>query len=69
MAAQWSRAEQKLSKRPVDESLERTRATASGVKARNSGETPERCWTVAGSENRSPTSSMMYDTAQPGSME
>eukprot|EP00965_Chrysotila_dentata_P156787 5180275-Pleurochrysis_carterae.AAC.1 len=69
MAARWSRAEQKLSKRPVDKSLERTRATASGVKARKSGEMPETCWTVAGSEDRSPISSMMYDTAHPGSKE
>eukprot|EP00965_Chrysotila_dentata_P057859 1918133-Pleurochrysis_carterae.AAC.1 len=28
-AARWSRAEQNLSKRPADESLERTRVTAS----------------------------------------
>eukprot|EP00965_Chrysotila_dentata_P052082 1728415-Pleurochrysis_carterae.AAC.1 len=68
-AARWSRAEQKLSKKPVDESLERTRATAFGVKARKSGETPEISWTVAGSEDRSQTSSIMYDTAHPGSME
>eukprot|EP00965_Chrysotila_dentata_P033392 1111358-Pleurochrysis_carterae.AAC.1 len=51
MAARWSRAERKVSKRPADASLSSTRATAAGVKVMKSGETPATCWTVAGSED------------------
>eukprot|EP00965_Chrysotila_dentata_P080864 2668980-Pleurochrysis_carterae.AAC.1 len=69
MAARWSRAERKVSKRPADASLQNTLATAAGVKVMKSDEAPSTCRTVAGSEERSHASSMTYETAQPGSTE